>query len=127
MAFSRIAAALESGSTFEVFGDGTQSRDFTYVSDAVAATVPALEHAPAGSVYNVGGGAEASLREVVALAEELTGRPLRVRYGAPAAGDVRRTRADTTRIRDDLGWTPRVRLAEGLASQLEAAVSRVAA
>jgi UDP-glucose 4-epimerase len=72
-------------------------------------------------VYNVGGGTEASLREVIAMVEELSARPLDVRYGDRAAGDVRRTLADTTRIRERLGWEPQVGLRAGLAAMLEAA------
>jgi UDP-glucuronate 4-epimerase len=120
MAFSRIAAAIARRERFEVYGDGRQSRDFTYVDDAVAATIAALRSAPAGAVYNVGGGSEATLRDVVALAEELSGQSLDVGFGEAAPGDVRRTLADTTRIRDELGWRPRVDLRAGLAAELEA-------
>jgi UDP-glucuronate 4-epimerase len=119
MAFQRIVEALASGSQFEVYGDGSQSRDFTYVADAVAATVAAME-APPGRTYNVGGGSEASLRDVVAILEELSGRSLGIRYSERAAGDVRRTLADTSRIRSELGWEPRFDLRAGLAAQLDA-------
>jgi UDP-glucuronate 4-epimerase len=119
MAFQRIVEALASGSEFEVYGDGSQSRDFTYVADAVAATVAAMS-APPGRTYNVGGGSEASLRDVVAVLEELSGRSLGIRYSERAAGDVRRTLADTSRIRGELGWEPRFDLRAGLAAQLDA-------
>lgn len=121
MAFSRIISALVSGDEFEVYGDGSQSRDFTFVADAVAATIAAMRGAPAGAVYNVGGGSEAELRQVVDLVEELAGRSLNVRYGERAAGDVKRTLADTTRIRSELGWEPGTDLRTGLAAQLDAA------
>jgi UDP-glucuronate 4-epimerase len=122
MAFARIVGSLTDGSTFEVYGDGRQSRDFTYVQDAVAATILAMREAPSGAVYNVGGGSEATLRESVGIVEELSGRTLDIRYGDTAAGDVRRTLADTDRIRVDIGWEPTVDLRQGLASMLEAAV-----
>ncbi len=121
MAFSRLVAALVSGSEFEIYGDGNQSRDFTFVADAVGATIAAMREAPAGATYNVGGGSESALRDVVALVEELAGRPLNVRYGERAPGDVKRTLADTTRIRSELGWQPRTDLRAGLAAQLDAA------
>ena len=121
MAFSRIVAALASGSAFEIYGDGSQSRDFTFVTDAVAATITAMRDGPAGATYNVGGGSEARLRDVVALVEELAGRSLDVRYSERAAGDVRRTLADTSRIRSELGWQPQTDLRAGLAAQLDAA------
>jgi UDP-glucuronate 4-epimerase len=121
MAFQRIVDALVAGSEFEVYGDGSQSRDFTYAADAVAATIAAMEAGPDARTYNVGGGSEATLRDVVATVEELSGRSLRIRYGDRAAGDVRRTLADTTIIRKELGWEPRFDLRSGLAAQLEAA------
>jgi UDP-glucuronate 4-epimerase len=83
--------------------------------------VDAMRDAPSGAVYNVGGGSEASLREAIAAVEELSGRLVDVRYGEPAPGDVRRTLADTTKIRGELGWEPRVSLRTGLAAMLDAA------
>ncbi len=119
MAFARIVGSLANGSTFDVYGDGSQSRDFTYVQDAVAATILAMRKAPSGAIYNVGGGSEASLRESVSIVEELSGRNLAVRYANTAAGDVRRTLADTGRIRAEIGWKPTVDLRQGLASMLD--------
>jgi nucleoside-diphosphate-sugar epimerase len=120
MAFQRIVEALVAGSEFEVYGDGSQSRDFTFVADAVAATIAAMDRGPDARTYNVGGGSEATLRDVVATLEELSGRSLRIRYADRAAGDVRRTLADTTSIRKELGWEPRFDLRGGLAAQLDA-------
>jgi UDP-glucuronate 4-epimerase len=120
MAFQRIVEALAAGSEFEVYGDGNQSRDFTFVADAVGATIAAMDRGPDARTYNVGGGSEATIRDVVATLEELSGRSLRIRYADRAAGDVRRTLADTTSIRKELGWEPRFDLRGGLAAQLEA-------
>lgn len=120
MAFSRIVRAVIEGEAFRVFGSGEQSRDFTFVTDAVAATRAAMDRAPAGQVYNVGGGREASLREVISLCEQLTGRPLEVHHEGRAAGDVRRTAAETSRIRTELGWRPETSLEAGLEAQIEA-------
>ena len=124
MAFTRILTALVEGSEFELNGTGEQSRDFTYVADAVSATVAAMGGGPEGAVYNVGGGSETSIRAVIELCEELAGSDLRVARQPGAAGDVRRTAADTEQIRRCLGWTPAVPLAEGLASQLEFVLTR---
>jgi UDP-glucuronate 4-epimerase len=118
MAFTRILEALRDGTSFEVFGTGEQSRDVTFVADAVSATIAAMERAAAGATYNVGGGTEASLRDVIALAERLTGRELDTQFSATAAGDVRRTAADTTRIRMELGWNPQTELEDGLRAQI---------
>ena len=127
MALERIVEALAAGTPFELYGDGSQSRSFTYVADAVAATIAAMERAPAGAVYNVGGGEEATMREAIATLERISGRRLDLRPGPPAAGDVRRTSADVSRIRADLGWAPRVRLEDGLREQWSWASARVAA
>jgi UDP-glucuronate 4-epimerase len=121
MAFARIISALLGETPFPVYGTGDQSRDFTYVGDAAEATVAAMADGHAGTTYNVGGGSETTLREVIALVERLAGRDLTVRYEPAAAGDVRRTAADTTRIRSELGWRPQTSLADGLESQLAAA------
>ena len=115
--------ALLSGETFSVFGDGNQSRDFTFVEDAVAATRSAMDKAPRGATYNVGGGSEATLRDVISTLEELGSRSLSVSYKDPAAGDVRRTLADTARIRSEVAWQPQFDLRAGLEKQLAAAVS----
>src|SRR5919202_5168863 len=127
MAFTRIVDALARGRPFELYGDGSQSRGFTYVDDAVEATIAAMERAPAGATYNVGGGEEATMRDVIASLERISGRKLDLRTGPPAAGDVRRTSADVARIRADLGWSPRVRLEDGLREQWSWASARVAA
>ena len=127
MAFPRIVSALADGSPFTLFGDGGQSRSFTYVGDLVAATVTAMERAAPGTLYNVGGGEEATMRETIAQLERISGRTLDVREEAAVPGDQRRTRADTTRIHDDLGWAPTTALVEGLRLQWDWAAARVAA
>jgi nucleoside-diphosphate-sugar epimerase len=125
MAFAKVAAALLGGTPFDLYGDGHQTRGWTYVADVVEATVRAME---AGSgLYNVGGGVEASLRETIAILERLAGRSLEVREHLPVPGDQRRTNADTTLIRAELGWEPRVSLEDGLQAQWEWASSRVVA
>jgi UDP-glucuronate 4-epimerase len=117
MAFTRIAFALATGGTFELYGDGAQSRGWTYVADVVEGTVAAMERG--SGTYNVGGALEASMNEAVALFEEIAGRSLDLRRREAVPGDQRRTSADTTRIRADLGWQPRVSLREGLEAQWE--------
>jgi UDP-glucose 4-epimerase len=97
------------------------------VGDVVDATIVAMERASAGAVYNVGGGEEATLREAIELLERVSGRVARVRQGERARGDARRTAADVTRIRDELGWSPRTSLEEGLRAQWSWAADRVAA
>jgi UDP-glucuronate 4-epimerase len=123
MAFTRIAAALADGATFELYGDGDQSRSWTYVGDVVAGTVAAMERG--NGTYNVGGAHEASMNESIALFERVSGRTLAVRRHDAVPGDQKRTKADTTRIRDELGWEPRVSLEDGVRAQWEWASARV--
>jgi UDP-glucuronate 4-epimerase len=121
MAFSKIVRALAEGTPFSVFGSGEQARDVTYVADAVEATIAAMEKAPPGAVYNVGGGSETTLNRVIALCERLAGRRLDRRSELAAAGDVHATSADITRARTELGWRPRAALEDGLGAQLASA------
>jgi nucleoside-diphosphate-sugar epimerase len=125
MAFARVVDALAQGRRFEVFGDGTQSRSFTYVADVVEATIAALDAEP--GIYNVGGGEEATLRDSLVLLEKVAGRRLDVAYGAPARGDMRRTAADTTRFEQATGWRARTPLRAGLEAHWAWAAARVGA
>ena len=127
MFFRRVCDALLTGGTFEIYGSGEQSRSFTEVGDTVAATIAAMDGGAPGTVYNVGGGEEASMLEAIALLERVAGRTLDVRHVDVARGDVRRTKADVSRIRDTLGWEPRVGLPDGLARMWSWASARVAA
>ena len=117
MALSRFLFAALRGRPVEVFGDGEQKRDMTFVGDAVAATVAALG-APAG-VYNVGGGTRATVRDMIGAVKKVTGRAFEVRYGPEAQGDVRSTWAESGLAERVLGYRPRVGLEEGVASQAE--------
>jgi nucleoside-diphosphate-sugar epimerase len=127
MAFTPLLEALADGGTFRLFGDGSASRSFTFVGDAVDATVAAIERGRAGELYNVGGGDEATMAETIALAEEISGRTLAVERHGAAAGDVRRTRADVAKAEEELGWRPTTSLADGLEAQWAWVAARVAA
>jgi UDP-glucuronate 4-epimerase len=113
MAFARIVSALAADQAFELYGDGSQSRSFTYVADVVAATALALGASP--GLYNVGGGEEATMQEALVLLETVAGRSLQMAYGPPQTGDMQRTKADTGRIERELGWRAATPLRDGLA------------
>jgi nucleoside-diphosphate-sugar epimerase len=117
MAFSRIIAAVLGRKPFQILGSGEQSRDFTYVDDVISANVAAMDRAPAGAVYNVGGGSEVSLREAIDLCQQVSGRPIEVRHDPAVEGDASRTAADTSLIHADLDWKPRTDLTQGLSAQ----------
>ncbi|HEX7143729.1 MAG TPA: hypothetical protein VF225_00335, partial [Gaiellaceae bacterium] len=98
-----------------------------FVADGIEATIAAMERAAAGAVYNVGGGEEATMRQAIETLERVSGRTLDLIERPAAAGDVRRTSADATRIKRDLGWRAMTSLADGLQAQWEWASARVAA
>ncbi len=127
MAFARMVACLAEGRPFELFGDGTQSRSFTFVDDAVEATIRAMEEAPGGAIYNVGGGVDVSMLEAIETLGRVAGRRLEVVRSPRVEGDVMRTAADTSRIRDEIGWEPGTPFEEGLEAQWRWAADRVAA
>jgi UDP-glucuronate 4-epimerase len=127
MALAKMIACLVEKRPFELHGDGTQSRSFTYVDDAVEATILAMERAPAGSVLNIGGGEEVSMLEAIETLADVSRRRLELVAGSRRRGDAARTAADTSRIRAETGWEPRTRFADGLAAQWRWAADRVAA
>ncbi|HKP17021.1 MAG TPA: NAD-dependent epimerase/dehydratase family protein [Gaiellaceae bacterium] len=121
MFMARVVRALAEGGAFTLYGDGEQSRSFTYVADVVRATVDSMARAPSGAIYNVGGGEEATVAEAIHVLQRVADRTLDVTRAPRAPGDVARTKADTSRIRADLGWEPAVPLEDGLRRQWESA------
>lgn len=114
MAFHRFIRAIMRGETITVYGDGEQSRDFTYVSDAVEANLLAMRSDATGQVFNVGGGSRVTVNQVLGQLEEIMGRAAQVEHTETQKGDVRHTAADTSLAREVLGYAPRVSLREGL-------------
>jgi nucleoside-diphosphate-sugar epimerase len=117
MAFHKFIKAAIKDEEIVLYGDGEQTRDFTFVSDAVAATIAAGERGVNGRAYNVGGGSRVSMNQVIKLIEEVAGRPLKVRREETQKGDMRDTYADTSMARADLGFTPKVSLKEGIEAE----------
>jgi nucleoside-diphosphate-sugar epimerase len=118
MAFSKFISALSAGRPAEIYGDGLQTRDFTYVSDMVTAFILAARRGAKGTVYNVGGGARASLGECLEMIGRAMGVSVVKRGGPRAKGDVRDTHADITRAGEELGYSPSVRLEDGIVRQV---------
>ena len=117
MAFHRFITRCLDGDPIQVIGDGRQIRDFTYVSDAVEATVAAAVNGTPGSVYNIGGGHPVELREAIQLIAELNGSPVRIERRPSLLGEAHRTGCDGSLARRDLGFTPHTRLAAGIGKQ----------
>ncbi|HEX2171300.1 MAG TPA: NAD-dependent epimerase/dehydratase family protein [Dehalococcoidia bacterium] len=119
MAFHRFVRALLADQPIEVFGDGEQTRDFTFVADAVEGTVSAAFAEVRGEVFNLGGGSRVTLNQVLATLEAISGRPVRRAHVGAQKGDVRHTSADTRKAQRLIGYRPRVDLATGLAHELQ--------
>jgi UDP-glucose 4-epimerase len=119
MGFSRFFSAVLRDEAVPMFGDGRQTRDFTFVADAVTATIAAATRGRPGAVYNIGGGSRVELLDVFELIRLVTGKPLRVERLEAQRGDMRDTYAETTRARTDLAFAPTVTLEQGLRAQYE--------
>jgi nucleoside-diphosphate-sugar epimerase len=119
MGFHRFFCAVMAGKPVPQFGDGRQTRDFTYVADAVTATVAAATRGKPGGVYNIGGGSRVELLDVFELIRRVTRRSVKAERIEAQRGDMRDTYADTTRARADLGFAPTVTLEQGLRAQFD--------
>jgi nucleoside-diphosphate-sugar epimerase len=117
MAFNRFITAALNGRPITLYGDGEQTRDFTFVSDAVAATIAAAERGVPGRAYNIGGGSRVSVNHVLEVLERIAGRTIDVIREESQKGDMRDTYADTSLARKDLGFVPQVTLEQGLEAE----------
>lgn len=120
MAMRRLVESAFSGEPFPMYGTGAQTRDFTYVDDVVCANLLAADADVApGTVVNVAGGSSASMSEVVALVERLSGRPVLLEQQDAQPGDVKRTGGAVEEAWCRLGWSPSTPLEAGLAEMVE--------
>lgn len=123
MAFHRFLKNARLGQPLEVFGSGEQSRDFTFITDAVAATYKALKAEVAGRVFNIGGGHRATVKQVIEtialIIKQSEGKGIKIEHKPPQAGDVGHTWADTSAARTELGFDPRTDLAAGLKAEYD--------
>ncbi len=119
MAFHKILRAIHEDRPFPQYGDGSQMRDFTFVTDAVEANLLAAERGTAGAVYNIGGGNPVSLAHTVSVLEKVAGRKARIDRLPRADGDPARTAANLARAREDLGYRPQVPVDEALRLEAE--------
>lgn len=119
MAFHKFIRAFLLDEPIIVYGDGEQSRDFTYVDDIVQANLAAMHHGSPGASYNVGGGVHVTVNEVLALLTTITGKRGNISYQARQLGDAAHTLADTSAARRDLGFAPSFPLLDGLRRQVQ--------
>jgi len=119
MAFNRFLRALILGQPICLYGQGDQTRDFTFVEDAVASTMMAGTNGHPGTAYNIGGGSRVSINEVLDLMQRITGRTADIQRHDTQKGDVKDTHADTTLARTHLGFSPRVQLEDGILAEYQ--------
>jgi nucleoside-diphosphate-sugar epimerase len=117
MGFHRFLRATLRGEPITVYGDGEQTRDFTFVADAVTATIAAATRGVPGRVYNIGGGSRVTINEVFEMIGRVSGRRPLITADSAQKGDMRHTYADTWLARTDLGFVPAVTLEDGLAAE----------
>jgi nucleoside-diphosphate-sugar epimerase len=119
MSIHRLIEAALGGTSFPRFGDGTQVREFTHVDDVIAANrLAAVAEVLPGAVFNISGGSEIALNDLIALVEATVGSAVEIDQRPAEPGDVHRNGGSTVRAREQLGWVPQVGLADGVASQV---------
>ena len=114
MAIHKFVKAIFNGNEITVFGDGTQTRDFTFVDDAVEANILAAKNNLVGDVFNIGGGSRVSVNELIEEIEKLVGKEAKIKYIEKQKGDVRDTLADVSKAKEKLRWKPKANIEEGL-------------
>ena len=119
MAIHKFVRAILKGDEIVVFGNGTQTRDFTYVEDAIEANMLAARSNIVGEVFNIGGGSRISVNELIKRMEEMVDRKADIKYIEEQKGDVRDTWADVSKARDILHWAPKVNIINGLKRFIE--------
>lgn len=119
MAFNRFIKAILKGDTIHIYGDGKQTRDFTFVADAVQANISAMTNGTPGGVYNIGGGSRISVNDVLAILGRISGIEPKISYEERQKGDVQDTCADTTLAKKELLYEPKVGIEEGLRQEYE--------
>jgi UDP-glucose 4-epimerase len=119
MGFHKFLRAAIAGEPITVYGDGEQTRDFTFVADIVTATAAAARQGVPGRVYNIGGGSRVSVNQVLEMIARVSGRRPVVTVDPVQKGDMRHTYADTSLARADLGFAPSVGLEQGLAAEYQ--------
>lgn len=119
MAFHRFIKDALRGETLFIYGDGEQSRDFTYIGDALEANLLSLKEGISGQVFNIGGGSQVSINGVIRYLEAILGYRLKVQYQSPLKGEIRHTHADCHKALDLLGYLPRTSIVEGLTQEVK--------
>ena len=116
MAIHKFGKAIFDEEEIMVYGEGMQTRDFTFIDDAVEANILAAESNSVGDVFNIGGGSKISVNELIGMMEDIIGKKAREKYVEKQKGDVKDTLADVKKARKELGWNPKMDINAGLKS-----------
>lgn len=119
MAFHKFIRATLCGEPIPIYGDGTQTRDYTYIQDIIDGAMAAMDRGTVGEAYNLGGGHQTRLMDAVKMIFELCGKSTEIKYLSPQKGDVRETLADTEKARKELGYAPRGSVELGLKEEID--------
>jgi len=119
MAFHRFITSIILGREIEIYGNGEQTRDFTFIDDVVEANLKAFLGGKVGEVYNAGGGSRVKLIQAIRIVEEISGRKAKLKYVDPQRGDVTHTYADISKSKADFGYSPRIDIYEGIRRHCE--------
>ncbi len=122
MAIHKMVSAILNGEEFAIFGDGNQTRDFTYIDDVTEANILAARSEIQGKVFNIGGGSRISVNDLIKLISNLLNKEAKITYVEDQKGDVRHTWADIERAKKELGWQPQVEITEGLRRYIDSVV-----
>jgi len=119
MAFHKFFKSIAQDKEITVYGDGQQTRDFTYIDDIIEAIVSSIESGKAGEAYNVGGGTRRKLVDLISILERICQKKINMKYQEDQKGDVRHTYADITKAKKDLNYGPQTSLEDGLGAEWE--------
>jgi UDP-glucose 4-epimerase len=119
MGFHKFISAIILGKEIEIYGGGEQTRDFTFIDDAVEANLKAFFEGKEGESYNIGGGGRIKLIEAIKIIEEISGGKMRLKYAEPQKGDARHTYADVSKAKRDFGYSPTFDIYDGLKRHYE--------
>jgi UDP-glucose 4-epimerase len=119
MAFNLFIRSILKDEAIVLYGDGEQTRDFTFISDIIEANLLAAQSTVTGETINIGGGSQTSMLEVIRSLGEISGKTVKIKRQEAQKGDVRHTLADVTRARRLIGYNPRIQLKNGLRAEYE--------
>jgi nucleoside-diphosphate-sugar epimerase len=119
MAFNKFIKAILSDEEITIYGDGEQTRDFTYIEDIVDANVSAMDAQVVGEVLNIGGGSRITVNDTIRIIENVTGKQAKTKYIEKQKGDVIHTGADISKAAKLLGYKPAYNLKKGIANEVD--------